>query len=70
VSEGPRRPIDSRAVSERRGQLVVDVPGRGGGLAAIVSVQGPAARMRAERRAEVLPRRRPRLSPGGPITAA
>ena len=36
--------------------LAAPVFGRGGGLAAIVSVQGPAARMSAERRAEVLPR--------------
>jgi IclR family acetate operon transcriptional repressor len=36
--------------------LAAPVFGRGGRLAAIVSVQGPAARMSAERRAEVLPR--------------
>ena len=36
--------------------LAAPVFGRGGGLAAILSVQGPAARMGESHRAEVLPR--------------
>ena len=47
-SEGEREP-DLNA-------LAAPVFGRGGELAAILSVQGPAARMGAARRAEVLPR--------------
>ena len=48
ASEGEREP-DLNA-------LAAPVFGRGGELAAILSVQGPAARMTAHRRAEVLPR--------------
>jgi len=48
ASEGEREP-DLNA-------LAAPVFGRGGELAAILSVQGPAARMDAARRAEVLPR--------------
>jgi DNA-binding IclR family transcriptional regulator len=49
----------AESVGEREPELnavAAPVFGRGGGLVAILSVQGPAARMREERRAEVLPR--------------
>ena len=35
--------------------LAAPVTGRGGGLVAILGIQGPAARLTATRRAEVLP---------------